>query len=107
MDGNIQTIIGRGGASLVASKAGDKLFLIGGFAGKEMDDVYIYDLNKKVWKFLTQTKVPTPRSVCISTGITVSACLIISLDRQKTNYKTLRLLIFSISLIKYTLCESP
>ena len=49
MDGKIQTIIGRGGASLVASKAGDKLFLIGGFAGKEMDDIYIYDLNKKVW----------------------------------------------------------
>ena len=84
MDGNVQTIVGRGGASLVASKAGDKLFLIGGFAGKEMDDVYIYDLNKKAWKFLTETKVPTPRSVCISTGITVSACLI-------------KLLIFSIS----------
>jgi len=71
LDGNVQTIVGRGGASLVASKAGDKLFLIGGFAGKEMDDVYIYDLNKKVWKFLTETKLPTPRSVCISTGITV------------------------------------
>ena len=85
-DETIQTIVGRGGASLVASKAGDKLFLIGGFAGKEMDDVYIYDLNKKDWKFLTQTKLPTPRSVCISTGITVRACLIISLASQKTNY---------------------
>ena len=34
-DGSVQTISGRGGASLIASKNEDKLFLVAGFAGTE------------------------------------------------------------------------
>jgi len=75
-DGSIQTISGRGGASLIASKNEDKLFLVAGFAGtecsgQEMDDVYTFDLKSKVWKHLSHVKVPVPRSVCISSKITI------------------------------------
>ena len=34
-DGSVETISGRGGASLIASKNEDKLFLVAGFAGTE------------------------------------------------------------------------
>jgi len=72
---NIGTISGRGGASLIASKNGDKIFLVAGFAGdscagKEMDEIYIFDLKSKSWKLVSQT-LPTPRSVCISTKISL------------------------------------
>ena len=70
-DENYREIIGRGGASLVASSRGDKLFLLGGFAGKEMDDIYSYDLRLKTWKYLADVKLPIPRSVCVSTSISV------------------------------------
>jgi len=36
-----------------------------------MDDVYVYDLKAKTWKYLSQVKVPIPRSVCISSKISV------------------------------------
>ena len=77
-DGSVQTISGRGGASLIASKNEDKLFVVGGFAGQEMDDVYTYDLKSNVWKLQSQMKLPFPRSVCISSGITVSQMQLIS-----------------------------
>lgn len=70
-DGSVHTISGRGGASLIASKNEDKLFLVAGFAGKEMDDIYIYDLKSNLWKHLSQTRLPRPRSVCISAGIII------------------------------------
>ena len=45
-------------------------------AGQEMDDVYVYDLKAKTWKYLSQVKVPIPRSVCISSKISVSMVVI-------------------------------
>ena len=41
-----------------------------------MDDVYVYDLKAKTWKYLSQVKVPIPRSVCISSKISVSMVVI-------------------------------
>jgi hypothetical protein len=55
----------------VASSCGEKLFLLGGFAGKESDDIYIYDLKLKFWKHLNHLKLPIPRSVCVSAKISV------------------------------------
>ncbi|XP_066915449.1 uncharacterized protein [Clytia hemisphaerica] len=70
-NGNVEQIKGRGGASLVASNCGTKIFLLGGFSGKEMDDIYIYDLKSKVWKYTKELKLPDPRSVCISAGMQI------------------------------------
>ena len=55
----------------MASSYGDKLFLLGGFAGQEMDDIYVYDLKSKQWNYLGDVKLPVPRSVCISGSIQV------------------------------------
>jgi len=71
-DGNNEAIKGRGGSSLVASSCGNKLFLLGGFAGKEMDDIHIYDLKKSAWTYLKDVTLPFPRSVCISAGIQIA-----------------------------------
>lgn len=38
-------IAGRGGAGFMASTDGKYLFVVGGFAGKEMNDVYRYDIE--------------------------------------------------------------
>ena len=64
-------IKGRGGASLIASSCGSKLFLVAGFAGKEMDDIYIYDIKSKTWTYLKDVTLPDPRSVCVSAGLQV------------------------------------
>ena len=55
----------------MASGQGDKLFLLGGFAGQEMDDIYVYDLKSKQWNLLGDVKLPVPRSVCVSGSIKV------------------------------------
>ena len=55
----------------MASGYGDKLFLLGGFAGQEMDDIYVFDLKSKQWNLLGDVKLPVPRSVCVSGGINV------------------------------------
>ena len=64
----------RGGASLVASHCGTKLFLLGGFDGDELDDVYVFDLKEKNWTYLKDLKLPEPRSVCVYSGLQVSKC---------------------------------
>eukprot|EP01120_Amphizonella_sp_Union-15-10_P009129 TRINITY_DN339_c0_g1_i1.p1 TRINITY_DN339_c0_g1~~TRINITY_DN339_c0_g1_i1.p1 ORF type:complete len:337 (+),score=40.51 TRINITY_DN339_c0_g1_i1:139-1149(+) len=52
----------RGGASLIGSNG--KIFLFFGFDGKELDDVFVYDLEKKVWrKEISRGELPSPRSV--------------------------------------------
>jgi len=71
-DGSSEAIKGRGGASLIAANCGTKLFLVGGFAGKEMDDIYIYDLKSKVWNYLKDVTLPDPRSVCISAEMQIA-----------------------------------
>ena len=40
---------GRGGPGLVASSSGDALFVIGGFAGRELNDVHRFDLGTSAW----------------------------------------------------------
>ncbi len=40
---------GRGGAGLVASASGDALFVIGGFAGHELNDVHRFNLATSTW----------------------------------------------------------
>jgi len=76
LNDEVKTIAPRGGSSVVASKNGDKIFLLGGFAGcgcdgVEMADIYVYDLKSKQWTIMVQT-LPTPKSVCIATGITMN-----------------------------------
>ena len=71
IDGNEERIKVRGGASLVASHDDTKLFLLGGYDGKEMDDIYIYDLKEKIWTYLKELKLPKARSVSVSTGLHV------------------------------------
>ena len=43
---------GRGGPGFVASGDGSSLFVIGGFAGKEMNDVFCFDLATEKWSEL-------------------------------------------------------
>ena len=84
-------IKGRGGASLIASSCGTKLFLVAGFAGKEMDDIYIYDIKSKTWTYLKDVTLPDPRSVCVSAGLQVgnfSITLILKINRRN-NISTL------------------
>ena len=64
----------------MASGYGDKLFLLGGFAGQEMDDIYVYDLKSKQWNLLGDVKLPVPRSVCVSGGIRVKKNSRLSFD---------------------------
>ena len=52
-------ILGRGGAGLVS--IGAKLYVVGGFAGKEMGDVHEFDTDGREWRQLAQP-LP-PRSV--------------------------------------------
>lgn len=40
---------GRGGAGLVASSDGRSLFIVGGFAGYELNDVHRFDLTTRTW----------------------------------------------------------
>ena len=51
----------RGGAGLVAHK--DKLFVIGGFSGKEQGDVHIFDMITQTWQELTGGPALPARSV--------------------------------------------
>ena len=51
----------RGGAGLVAHN--DKLFVIGGFSGKEQGDVYVFDLTKEIWSDVTGGSPLPARSV--------------------------------------------
>ncbi|CAL5218389.1 g61 [Coccomyxa viridis] len=44
-----EAIKGRGGAGLVASASGDALFVIGGFAGYELNDVHRFELAAGTW----------------------------------------------------------
>ena len=40
---------GRGGAGLAALPSGEALFVIGGFAGNELNDVHRFDLATRTW----------------------------------------------------------
>lgn len=51
----------RGGAGLVAHQ--DKLFVIGGFSGKEQGDVHVFDLTTQTWTEVTGGPLLPARSV--------------------------------------------
>ena len=55
----------------MASSCGTKLFLLGGFDGEEMGDIYVYNLKEKVWTYLKDLKLPAPRSVCVYSRLQV------------------------------------
>lgn len=40
---------GRGGPGLVASADGSSLYVVGGFAGYELNDVHRFDLGTRTW----------------------------------------------------------
>jgi len=61
----------RGGASLIAHE--DKLFVIGGFCGKELGDVHMFDLTKQAWQAITGGKILPARSV-FGCGILPQSC---------------------------------
>ena len=44
------TMLGRGGAGLVATCDGKQLFVIGGFTGQENGEVYRYDVAQNTWE---------------------------------------------------------
>jgi hypothetical protein len=70
---------GRGGAGLVASADGQSLFVVGGFAGYELNDVHRFDLATRVWDCpvccsgaaVEAAKQLPPRSVF---GVSTHAC---------------------------------
>jgi hypothetical protein len=49
---------GRGGPGLVASTSGDALFVIGGFAGRELNDVHRFDIASASWDCPSCCTVP-------------------------------------------------
>lgn len=55
-------ILGRGGAGLTS--VGTKLFVVGGFAGREMGDVHEFDTELSEWRQIEATPPLPPRSVC-------------------------------------------
>ena len=55
-------IRGRGGAGFEADSSGSSLFVIGGFAGEETNDVYKFDLNSSEWSTVPSASL-RPRSV--------------------------------------------
>jgi len=69
-----EPIQGRGGASLVASNDGSKIFVVGGFCGHELGDMYEYDVAARTWREVPPSGLPA-RSVfgaathaCAATG---------------------------------------
>lgn len=42
--------------------------MIGGFAGREMSDIYVYEIPTKIWRRI-QTQLPEPRSVFASVSV--------------------------------------
>ncbi len=67
----------RGGAGLIAH--GDKLFVIGGFSGKEQGDVHIFDMTKQEWSEVTDGPLLPARSVF--------ACGILPQSNDENNQK--------------------
>ena len=65
--GNSHPPVARGGSSLIGLKGSSGnhlLYLIYGFVGKPLDDLYVYDTDKKEWKEIKgRGDVPCPRSV--------------------------------------------
>lgn len=62
---------GRGGAAFAAvrvSSSQDKLMVLGGFAGREVGDIWEFDVASKTWSCLSETLSP-PRSVACCEGI--------------------------------------
>ncbi len=57
-------IAGRGGAGLVATPAA--LYVIGGFAGAETNDMHRFDLSSETWTSLAADPVFSPRSVLVT-----------------------------------------
>jgi len=49
-------ISGRGGAGFIGSSDGRSLFVVGGFSGKEMNDVFKYDIESKTWATIYDAK---------------------------------------------------
>ena len=54
---------GRGGASFTASPDGNKLYVIAGFAGREMADAWVFDVASDKWSAMPSEGL-RPRSVC-------------------------------------------
>lgn len=61
-------VAGRGGAALEASSDGSSLWLLGGFAGHETNDLLRYDILSQQWRSYPSEWL-RPRSVCASFGI--------------------------------------
>ena len=64
-----------------------------------MDEIYIFDLKLKTWKLESQT-LPTPRSVCVSTKISVRIVLD-DLKNQEYKSKFLKKFYFSKSILAW------
>mmetsp|Transcript_34039 Transcript_34039/g.87025 ORF Transcript_34039/g.87025 Transcript_34039/m.87025 type:complete len:323 (-) Transcript_34039:70-1038(-) len=54
---------GRGGATFAASADGSKLLVVGGFAGRETNDAYAFDIGSETWAAIPSEGL-RPRSVC-------------------------------------------
>ena len=48
---------GRGGTPLTVSPDGSSLFVVGGFAGREMADIHRFDIASKTWKKEEQVRM--------------------------------------------------
>jgi len=60
------SVVGRGGAGLVATADGCKLYIVAGFCGRELNDVHTFDLKTHTWdspSCCSREKELPPRSV--------------------------------------------
>ena len=74
-----EEIDGRGGAGFVAVPEHEMLYVIGGFAGKEMNDVFQYNLRTQVWQtvYLHGTEDNKIRPFSVSCGGVLNGDLIV------------------------------
>uniref|UniRef100_A0A7S3PKB3 Uncharacterized protein n=1 Tax=Aplanochytrium stocchinoi TaxID=215587 RepID=A0A7S3PKB3_9STRA len=69
-------ISGRGGPGFTVSADNQSLFVIGGFSGKEMNDVFRYDIQAQTWKEIYAPKNSPVRPFSVSAGAVVSGRII-------------------------------
>lgn len=54
-------ISGRGGAGFAKSSDNSKLFVVGGFSGVEMNDIFAYDIKTQAWSEISPGTVRVPK----------------------------------------------
>ena len=61
-------ISGRGGPGFVQSSDGKSLFVVGGFSGREMNDVFQYSISSRSWTRVLEDGNPHVQPFSVSSG---------------------------------------